>query len=414
MADVVLACGSDGVLYVGYDKHVSCIQGDELFVIECCQVVRCMDVHSNWLIVGGDDKVIQLFQRTEEGLSHKLVTTSDGKNNKKVVSLCCTNDGKTLIYGDRTGDVYSCSLPDMQAKRYLMGHLAILSTVALTSCNSYIITADCDEKIRVTNYPTTYEIEAFGLAHTGAVTTMTLLRNQPTTTATTASENSGGAVCDDVLVTGAADGSLKLWKLPTAECLATLQLQDSSSTATTTTTAGGGGGEGIVVGTAVVYLSGGSGGGGGGGGGPPLLPVVVSALHTDRSLVRLAALSSSQLSVCGSADGCVPLGVEDAQVLAVVGASNTNNAQQVVIAIDKHPFLLTLQLNQTEQGVEAKVDTTQFAAVQGKEAFKTSVCFEQAKPATVAELTAKKQKREEVAEKIRNEKSKSTEKEKGK
>jgi tRNA (guanine-N(7)-)-methyltransferase subunit TRM82 len=48
----------------------------------------------------------------------------------------------------------------------VLGHASLLTAMALTQDEKYIITADRDEHIRVSHYPEGYDIERFCLGHT--------------------------------------------------------------------------------------------------------------------------------------------------------------------------------------------------------------------------------------------------------
>lgn len=47
----------------------------------------------------------------------------------------------------------------------ILGHTSLLTAMALTQDEKYIITADRDEHIRVSHYPEGYDIERFCLGH---------------------------------------------------------------------------------------------------------------------------------------------------------------------------------------------------------------------------------------------------------
>jgi len=53
----------------------------------------------------------------------------------------------------------------------LLGHASLLTAMALTQDENYIITADRDEHIRVSHYPDGHSIERFCLGHTKCVRT---------------------------------------------------------------------------------------------------------------------------------------------------------------------------------------------------------------------------------------------------
>ena len=141
-----------------------------------------------------------------------------------------------LVVADRMGDVYMfhvvCDAGDAAAAGaaaaegaakpgagaqtdFLAGHLSTVTAMVFTPDESFLITAERDEKIRVSHFPNSYNIEAFCLGHTCHVSGLAVA---PT----------DGA---NLLVSGAVDGSLKLWSLPDSEPLHTLMLEQPAEAA---------------------------------------------------------------------------------------------------------------------------------------------------------------------------------------
>ncbi|KAJ1943068.1 tRNA (guanine-N(7)-)-methyltransferase non-catalytic subunit trm82, partial [Linderina macrospora] len=73
----------------------------------------------------------------------------------------------------------------------------------------YVLTCDRDEKLRVSKYPNSYNIQSFCLGHTAFVTSVA--------TAKFAVNNA---------VTGSGDGTVRLWDVESGELLQTMVLQD--------------------------------------------------------------------------------------------------------------------------------------------------------------------------------------------
>lgn len=115
-----------------------------------------------------------------------------------------TPSNQAILVADKTGDVYLFSLSDDAAVKgtLVLGHLSMLLDMLITPDEKYIITCDRDEKIRVTCYPNTYNIERFCLGHLAFVTKMLL-------------------VDDNVLLSSSGDGSLKFWNFLKGDCLST-------------------------------------------------------------------------------------------------------------------------------------------------------------------------------------------------
>ena len=75
----------------------------------------------------------------------------------------------------------------------ILGHLSMLLDIKFSPCGKFIITADRDEKIRVSHYPNAYNIHNFCLGHSDFVTSIELLEDS------------------NQLVSGSGDGTLKVW-----------------------------------------------------------------------------------------------------------------------------------------------------------------------------------------------------------
>uniref|UniRef100_A0A8C8AB36 WD repeat domain 4 n=1 Tax=Otus sunia TaxID=257818 RepID=A0A8C8AB36_9STRI len=70
--------------------------------------------------------------------------------NRRGTSLIITAAEDKILVADKSGDVYSYSITEPQAEGKLeLGHLSLLLDVALSPDDQYILTADRDEKIRV-------------------------------------------------------------------------------------------------------------------------------------------------------------------------------------------------------------------------------------------------------------------------
>ncbi|KAK6351940.1 tRNA (guanine-N(7)-)-methyltransferase non-catalytic subunit trm82 [Orbilia javanica] len=120
----------------------------------------------------------------------------------------------TIIVGDKFGDVFSYEIPtsleteEGNEGKLLLGHVSLLTTVTTATSlppsqqnaqnggsgdiKRYIITADRDEHIRITNYPLTHVIHGFCLGHTAFVNRLLITK-------------------DNLLVSGGGDDWLGLW-----------------------------------------------------------------------------------------------------------------------------------------------------------------------------------------------------------
>ncbi|XP_072182434.1 tRNA (guanine-N(7)-)-methyltransferase non-catalytic subunit WDR4-like [Diadema setosum] len=104
-----------------------------------------------------------------------------------------------LFVADKAGDVYRFDIRDPAGDGVLiLGHVSMLLDVVVSPDNQFIVTAERDEKIRVSCLPNAYSIHTFCLGHTEFVNRLVILPSF------------------DLLVSAAGDSSLRLWDYRTA------------------------------------------------------------------------------------------------------------------------------------------------------------------------------------------------------
>ncbi|NXP39558.1 WDR4 methyltransferase, partial [Leiothrix lutea] len=85
---------------------------------------------------------------------------------RRCTSLVITAAEDKIFVADKSGDVYSYSITDPQADGKLeLGHVSLLLDVALSPDDQYILTADRDEKIRVSWTKAPYTIASYCMGH---------------------------------------------------------------------------------------------------------------------------------------------------------------------------------------------------------------------------------------------------------
>ena len=86
---------------------------------------------------------------------------------KRASKIIYTNDESTLIIADKTGDVYTLNMKDIETSEVtsLMGHLSMITDLKLTKDEKHLITSDRDEKIRISCFPNCYNIDSYLLGH---------------------------------------------------------------------------------------------------------------------------------------------------------------------------------------------------------------------------------------------------------
>lgn len=226
------------------------IEATENFIIFCCGKVilvyqkgssegRLIDLPSTGTTPGSEVKALSIKLSPDEkylavACESKVVTvwctqtwTLQFTHNlvKRPVSIDITADSTTLLVADKTGDVYHFPLKEDTTQKdvsesadkngdedkltdnkmdseALLGHLSMLLDVAVTKDQKYVITCDRDEKIRVSHYPNSYNIESFCLGHTEFVLQIEILHG-----------------VEPLLLSCSGDGTLKLWNYLSGQCL---------------------------------------------------------------------------------------------------------------------------------------------------------------------------------------------------
>lgn len=86
---------------------------------------------------------------------------------KRAAKIIYTNDESTLLIADKTGDVYTMDMNNIETSevKLLMGHLSMITDLKLTKDEKHLITSDRDEKIRISCFPNSYNINSYLLGH---------------------------------------------------------------------------------------------------------------------------------------------------------------------------------------------------------------------------------------------------------
>ncbi|KAH8235479.1 hypothetical protein KR032_001274, partial [Drosophila birchii] len=89
------------------------------------------------------------------------------------------SDSSSVLVTDKTGDCYQYDCVEVEAApRLLLGHLSVVYDILWSEDQQHIITCDRDDKIRVTNYPATFDIHSYCLGHREFVSGLALLTDR--------------------------------------------------------------------------------------------------------------------------------------------------------------------------------------------------------------------------------------------
>ena len=156
-------------------------------------------------------KLLSIYTYGEEGW---LLSNSIKIPFKSIQSMCVTNSEKDLLLADKSGAVYAMSLQvteqELSSLPAILGHCSILTAVRTNKTDDYVITADSEGKIRISQYPNAYNIHTFLLSHTEFVSHISFLSDSPSK-----------------LLSAGGDGSIKLWEFEASVLCCTLSLSNT-------------------------------------------------------------------------------------------------------------------------------------------------------------------------------------------
>ncbi|XP_044758699.1 tRNA (guanine-N(7)-)-methyltransferase non-catalytic subunit wuho [Coccinella septempunctata] len=165
------------------------------FNISCFSVSR----DHKFIAISFENKEVMIMNEYFE-LLRKFVVA-------RTTSAMSFTSSNSLIVADKTGDVFLYDLKeDAMTPVLMLGHLSVVLDVALTDCEKYVITCDRDEKIRVSKFPNSYNIQSFCLGHEKFVLSVKVLQNK--------------------LISASGDGMVRFWNYLDGKQLAVLNTND--------------------------------------------------------------------------------------------------------------------------------------------------------------------------------------------
>lgn len=198
--------------------------------------IRVLAFHprGEWLMYQSEEKYLHLYHMHaayESGFKH-IVTVSVAKKVQCAVfhgSAQATSPSTILhptsgaplqlphlLMGDKTGDIFLVRGEDLKEQSCELGHLANITTLAFHSqpapmdggrAKNYLLSSDSDGKIRISNVPNYFDIQAFCLGHPAFVSTFDVVPAQ-----------------QPMVVSGGFGAELILWQLEDGKEISRLDL----------------------------------------------------------------------------------------------------------------------------------------------------------------------------------------------
>ncbi|CAK1546164.1 unnamed protein product [Leptosia nina] len=174
----------------------------DFYIEEKHKVLKIQDA------TGADDDICDMdFSNDQKYVA--LLTSSKKLYTYKFPSLECVKsfllprsaskvrfgaEKNNIFVADKTGDVLLYKIDNDEGGVKLLGHLSLLLNVLQSKDGNYLITSDRDEKIRVSCYPHTYNIQTYCLGHKEFVNHLEFLPHN-----------------EKYLLSASGDGTIKCW-----------------------------------------------------------------------------------------------------------------------------------------------------------------------------------------------------------
>ncbi|KAJ0399156.1 hypothetical protein P43SY_007305 [Pythium insidiosum] len=122
--------------------------------------------------------------------------------NSTCMTVASLGEHRVVIVGEKTGEVVAMPFPDLDRDlKSLLGHTTSMVTAMATAAEgSLLLTADRDEKVRVSQFPRTSLVQSYCLGHKAALTAV-----------------ASSVMTPDLAVSTSLDNTIKLWRLSTGE-----------------------------------------------------------------------------------------------------------------------------------------------------------------------------------------------------
>lgn len=175
--------------------------------------IRSISISGNQIVTAGEDKKVIIWNRTFDG---KWEISGQFAHQKKVMVALFDSENR-IIFADKFGDIFRlrnealrATTPDLktpeddeeeektesESTERLFGHLAAVSSALFSSKQGLLITADRDEKIRISQYPKSWIVDSFLFGHRRYVSALSFFGTD-----------------ESKLVSAGADGMIMLWDI---------------------------------------------------------------------------------------------------------------------------------------------------------------------------------------------------------
>ncbi|KAJ1433094.1 WD40/YVTN repeat-like-containing domain superfamily [Sesbania bispinosa] len=164
-------------------------------------------------VSAGDDKTLKIWSPQSW---HCICTVS---SEKRVSAVAISNDGSYVCFADKFGLVWVVDLDqpltDKKPTPFLSHYCSIITSLEFSPDGRFILSADRDFKIRVTNFPKNplngaHQIQSFCLGHTEFVSCLAFVPAQECP--------------QSFLLSGSGDSTVRLWDISSGALLDTCEV----------------------------------------------------------------------------------------------------------------------------------------------------------------------------------------------
>ncbi|CAJ1904380.1 unnamed protein product [Sphenostylis stenocarpa] len=162
----------------------------------------CFGAKGKLFVSAGDDKTVKVWSTQ----SWRCITTVSSE--KRVSAVAISNDGNFVCFADKFGLVWIVDLDppsrDKKPSPLLSHYCSIITSLEFSPDGRFILSADRDFKIRVTNLPNkplngAHQIQSFCLGHSEFVSCLAFVQGQE---------------CPEgLLLSGSGDSTVRLWNV---------------------------------------------------------------------------------------------------------------------------------------------------------------------------------------------------------
>ncbi|KAL7070529.1 hypothetical protein ACQ4LE_010567 [Meloidogyne hapla] len=167
--------------------------------------ILCSSISNNakYLAVGTSSKLLLIFELNKNELNKELPKPFFCELIKAPTRICFLNN-ETVFVSNRFGSLFKFEISESKISNgfELLGHFSMLLDFCISPNGKFVLTADRDEKIRISRFPQTFVIEGFCFGHTSFVKSI-------------------ACIDDNKLISGGGDSIIYLWDLNSFKCIST-------------------------------------------------------------------------------------------------------------------------------------------------------------------------------------------------